>query len=56
MFRMIRFGVNGLTRRLKERDAIRRLRWLDNRMVADMGVHRSQIQAVVKCHTSGNPL
>ena len=36
MFHMIKFGLNGLERRLKEREAMRRLHWLDDRMLADM--------------------
>ncbi|MEP6827984.1 MAG: DUF1127 domain-containing protein [Aestuariivirga sp.] len=45
-----------MTRHLKERAAMRRLRRLDDRMLADIGLHRSQIRSAVKYQTSGNPL
>ncbi len=56
MFHRIKFLLNGVTARRKDRDAMRRLHRLDDRMLADMGLHRSQIHSAVKCQTSGNPL
>ena len=54
MLRMIRNGLSGLTLHLKERDAVRRLQRLDDRMLAEMGIPRSQIRSAVRHHPSRN--
>ena len=56
MLHLIRFRLNGLATRLEERDAIRRLQRLDDRMLADMGIQRSQIHSAVRFQTTSNPL
>ena len=40
-------AVHAIERRGKRREAIRELRALDDRILSDIGVHRSQIPAVV---------
>jgi uncharacterized protein YjiS (DUF1127 family) len=56
MLHIIRRGLHGCATRLKQRDAIRSLRRLDDRMLADIGIQRSQIQSVVRDHKFNNYL
>lgn len=56
MLHMIKRGLGGFATHLKERDAVRRLQRLDDRMLADMGISRAQIPSVVRYRSSSNSL
>ncbi len=65
MLHVIRRSLHGCAAHLKQRDAIRSLQRLNDRMslqrlndrmLADFGIHRSQIQSVVRDRTSSSYL
>jgi uncharacterized protein YjiS (DUF1127 family) len=56
MFQLVMQTWGGFVTRLEERDPIRRLQRLDDRMLSDMGIQRSQIQSAVSYQTSRKTL
>jgi len=56
MLQQIRRGLKNVAARLRERDDIRLLQRMDDRMLADMGLSRSEIKSAVRNKSSSNPL